>query len=104
MLSSSYLYLSFSRLNHPNVLLFMGACTVPGEMAIVTELCHRGNLEHLLHNERAQLSLYKRLEMAKEAAVGMAWLHGADPQIVHRDLKPSNLLVDKHGQIKVCGK
>uniref|UniRef100_A0A7S4I6F8 SH2 domain-containing protein n=2 Tax=Vannella robusta TaxID=1487602 RepID=A0A7S4I6F8_9EUKA len=80
----------------------MGACTVPGEMAIVTELCHRGNLETLLHHEKAQLSLYKRMEMAKETAVGMAWLHGADPQIIHRDLKPSNLLVDRHGQIKVC--
>merc|ERR1712137_1149231 len=91
-----------SRLNHPNVLLFMGACTVPGQMAIVTELCHRGNLEQLLHHEKAQLSLYRRLVMGKEAAVGMAWLHGADPQIIHRDLKPSNLLVDKHGQIKVC--
>ena len=77
---------------------------MPGEMAIVTELCHRGNLETLLHHEKAQLSLYKRMEMAKETAVGMAWLHGADPQIIHRDLKPSNLLVDRHGQIKVCGK
>jgi len=92
-----------SQLNHPNVLLFMGACTTPGEMAIVTELCDRGNLEQLLHNKKAQLSLYRRMEMAKEAAVGMAWLHGGSvSKIVHRDLKPSNLLVDKHGQIKVC--
>jgi len=80
----------------------MGACTAPGEMAIVTEICDRGNLEQLLHHKKAQLSLYRRMIMAKETAVGMAWLHGADPQIVHRDLKPSNLLVDKHGQIKVC--
>merc|ERR1712137_1338410 len=91
-----------SRLNHPNCLLFMGACTAPGEMAIVTELCERGNLETLLHNDKAQLSLYRRMIMAKETAVGMAWLHGMDPMIIHRDLKPSNLLVDKHGQIKVC--
>ena len=66
-----------SKLNHPNVLLFMGACTVPGEMAIVTELCDRGNLETLLHNKKAQLSLYRRILMAKETAAGMAWLHGA---------------------------
>jgi len=90
-----------SRLNHPNCSLFMGACTVPGEIAIVTEMCERGNLETLLHNEKTQLSLYRRMVMAKETAAGMAWLHGMDPMIIHRDLKPSNLLVDKHGTIKI---
>lgn len=82
----------------------MGACTVPGEMAIVTELCERGNLETLLYNKKAQLSLYRRVVMAKETAVGMCWLHQSNPMIIHRDLKPSNLLVDKHGSIRVCGK
>lgn len=28
-----------SRIPHPNVLLLMGACTTPGKMALVTELC-----------------------------------------------------------------
>ena len=90
-------------MNHPNVLLFMGACTVPGEMAIVMELCDNGNLEQLLHNDKTTLSLYRRLMMAKDTAVGMNWLHCSNPTIIHRDLKPSNLLIDKHGQIKVCG-
>jgi len=80
----------------------MGACTVPGEMAIVTELCERGNLETLLYNKKAQLTLYRRVVMAKETAVGMCWLHQSNPMIIHRDLKPSNLLVDKHGSIRVC--
>jgi hypothetical protein len=28
----------YSRLQHPNVLLMMGACTTPGKMAIITEI------------------------------------------------------------------
>ena len=81
----------------------MGACTVPGEMAIVMELCERGNLEQLLHNKNANLSLFRRMQMAKDIAMGMCWLHKSNPAIIHRDLKPSNLLVDKFGRIKICG-
>lgn len=91
-----------ARLHHPNVLLFMGACTVPGEMAIVMELMPKGNLEKTLHDPRRHLSLYSRLEMAKQTAQGMNWLHLSKPPILHRDLKPSNLLLDKWGNVKVC--
>lgn len=34
-----------------------------------------------------------RMNMAKDAALGMTWLHESNPCILHRDLKPSNLLV-----------
>ncbi len=36
-----------AQLRHPNVLLFMGACTDPGSMAIVTELLNGGNGEQV---------------------------------------------------------
>jgi len=106
----------------------MGACTVPGHMAIVMELMPQGNFEKLLHDPTRQLSLYRRLAMAKQTAQGMNWLHLSKPTIIHRyeraresqrvcglvtdrvcaclrdnsDLKPSNLLVDKWHNIKVC--
>eukprot|EP01120_Amphizonella_sp_Union-15-10_P012203 TRINITY_DN5378_c0_g4_i2.p1 TRINITY_DN5378_c0_g4~~TRINITY_DN5378_c0_g4_i2.p1 ORF type:complete len:106 (-),score=23.88 TRINITY_DN5378_c0_g4_i2:24-296(-) len=38
--------------------------------------------------------------MAKDAALGMNWLHGIN-KIVHRDLKPANLLVDENFRVKV---
>lgn len=40
--------------------------------------------------------------MAKDAALGMNWLHRSTPQFIHRDLKTSNLLVDENGVVKVC--
>mmetsp|Transcript_51753 Transcript_51753/g.129911 ORF Transcript_51753/g.129911 Transcript_51753/m.129911 type:complete len:515 (-) Transcript_51753:971-2515(-) len=91
-----------SRLHHPNILLFMGACTVPGHMAIVTELMPKGNLQALLHDPKAELSLLFRMRMAKDIALGMNWLHRSQPQIIHRDLKPSNLLIDEYRNVKVC--
>jgi serine/threonine protein kinase len=73
-----------SRLHHPNVLLFMGACTVPGHMAIVMELMQEGNFEKLLHDPERKLSLYQRLKMAKQTSQGMNWLHLSKPMIIHR--------------------
>jgi hypothetical protein len=44
-----------SRIFHPNILLYMGACTIPGHMCIITELMHKGDLESLLHDEKVAL-------------------------------------------------
>ena len=81
----------------------MGACTRPGEMAIVMEYCEMGNLESLLHKPNVKISLFRKLKIAQEIACGMCWLHQSNPPIIHRDLKPSNILLDKFGRVKICG-
>lgn len=85
----------------PNINLFMGACTIPGKIMMVTELLE-GDLETILRDPSKNVSLYDRMKMARDAAQGVAWLHGANPPIIHRDLKSSNLLFDKNKRIKVC--
>ena len=79
----------------------MGACTEPGHLAIVTELMDT-NLGSLLRNSKVKISIYDKLQMAKEIAQGGNWLHLSKPAIVHRDLKPANILIDKYGRIKLC--
>eukprot|EP01121_Diplochlamys_sp_Union-15-3_P022745 TRINITY_DN977_c0_g2_i2.p1 TRINITY_DN977_c0_g2~~TRINITY_DN977_c0_g2_i2.p1 ORF type:complete len:404 (-),score=60.51 TRINITY_DN977_c0_g2_i2:32-1204(-) len=91
-----------THLRHPNIVLYMGACTEPGELAIVTELVPKGNLHDLLHNSAIEISLVLKLKMAKDIAQGMNWLHCSKPLVIHRDLKPTNLLVDNDWTIKVC--
>ena len=63
----------YSKIFHPNIVLFMGACTVPGNMMIVTEYMPKGDLESILRNSSVQLSLLTRMRMAKDAALGMTW-------------------------------
>jgi serine/threonine protein kinase len=86
---------------HPNVVLFLGACTQPNKIMIVTELM-KTDLERLIHHnpEVGKISMAQRLKMAKDAALGMNWLHGIC-RIIHRDLKCANLLVDSNMTVKV---
>jgi len=90
-----------TQMRHPNVTLFMGACTESGHLAIVTELM-TDSVHNILHKRKSEISLPHKVKMAKDTAAGMAWLHGASPQILHRDLKPQNLLVDEHWNVKLC--
>lgn len=77
----------------------MGACTEPGQLAIVTEYMDKGDMHSLLRNAsfKSFLTPLKLLEMARQVSEGMTWLHQSRPPIIHRDLKPSNLLVRLFG-------
>ena len=68
-------------------MLFLGACTEPGCFKIVMERLD-GDLETLLLDAPAgkAIPLFARLNMAKQAAEGMNWLHLSEPAIIHRYL------------------
>eukprot|EP00927_Polykrikos_kofoidii_P018830 TRINITY_DN18775_c0_g1_i1.p1 TRINITY_DN18775_c0_g1~~TRINITY_DN18775_c0_g1_i1.p1 ORF type:complete len:829 (+),score=130.79 TRINITY_DN18775_c0_g1_i1:360-2489(+) len=80
------------RLRHPNLVLFMGACTQAPKPLIVSEYCSGGTVFALLHQRRdTALSWAQRLKVAIDVAKGMNFLHRR--QVVHRDLKSLNLLL-----------
>lgn len=63
------------------------ACTsLPGQLMICTELMS-SNLEALLLNPHTKLALLPRMKMARDAALGILWLHSSNPVFIHRDLK-----------------
>ena len=90
-------------LRHPNILLFMGACTNPPNFFVVTEYCDNGNLFELLHsNKQILLNWEDKRRIAIEIAQGMTYLHSFDPPILHRDLKSMNILLDKNFLVKIA--
>ncbi|XVF58590.1 hypothetical protein PTKIN_Ptkin07bG0078400 [Pterospermum kingtungense] len=91
-----------SRLRHPNVILFLGACTRPPRLSMITEYMEMGSLYFLirLSGQKKRLSWRRRLKMLRDICRGLMCIHRM--KIVHRDLKSANCLVNKHWTVKIC--
>ncbi|KAF6000444.1 hypothetical protein F1559_001855 [Cyanidiococcus yangmingshanensis] len=100
-----------SRLSHPNIVRFIGACINPPNLCILSEYVHGGTLYRLLQKRRRKrldpstgeptgemvvtehLPWCGVLRIALGIARGMRYLHAQKPIVVHRDLKSPNCLV-----------
>ncbi|MDP2438500.1 MAG: protein kinase, partial [archaeon] len=89
---------------HPNLVLLIGVChdRTKGDIYCVTELL-QGDVHQLLIDpaKKKAFSLASIINMAADAASGIAWLHNRTPPILHRDIKPSNFLHNEFNRIKV---
>eukprot|EP00164_Ancoracysta_twista_P017902 GFYU01030723.1.p1 GENE.GFYU01030723.1~~GFYU01030723.1.p1 ORF type:complete len:265 (-),score=76.21 GFYU01030723.1:138-833(-) len=90
-----------SSLRHPNMVLFLGACTKAPNYCLVTELASRGSLWSIIHNPSIPFDYALVIKMTKDIARGLQFLHNCKPPIIHRDLKSANLLVDDNFNIKL---
>ncbi|URE33360.1 kinase family [Musa troglodytarum] len=88
------------KIQHENVVRFIGACTKPSQFCIVTEYMHGGNLYDYLHKHHNILELSMLLRFVIDVCKGMDYLHQND--IIHRDLKTANLLMDSNLVVKVA--
>ncbi|SPQ95686.1 Protein tyrosine and serine/threonine kinase [Plasmodiophora brassicae] len=91
-----------SQLRHPNIVLYIGACTYQPNVCIVTEWCSGGTLYDLLHERSEPLNFGQILDMWTGIAQGLSYLHSLSRQIIHRDLKSQNVLVGGTLTPKVC--
>eukprot|EP00742_Colponemidia_sp_Colp-10_P002417 GILJ01002577.1.p1 GENE.GILJ01002577.1~~GILJ01002577.1.p1 ORF type:complete len:545 (-),score=81.60 GILJ01002577.1:98-1732(-) len=89
-----------SRLRHPHIILLMGVCTKPPNLAIITEFIGLGSLFDVLHKSDMDLDLAVKLRLSSEIASSIAFLHSSG--IVHRDLKSHNVLLDESVRVKLC--
>ncbi|OMO87315.1 hypothetical protein CCACVL1_09129 [Corchorus capsularis] len=88
------------RIQHKNVVQFIGACTRPPKLCIVTEFMSGGSIYDLLHKQKSGLKLPLFCKVAIDISKGMSYLH--ENKIMHRDLKSANLLMDEKGVVKVA--
>ncbi|RXH73364.1 hypothetical protein DVH24_013048 [Malus domestica] len=88
------------KVRHKNVVQFIGACTKPPKLCIITEFLSGGSMYDFLHKQRGVLSLLSLLRVAIDVSRGMNYLH--QNNIIHRDLKAANLLMDGTGVVKVA--
>nr|GLL37547.1 probable leucine-rich repeat receptor-like protein kinase At5g49770 isoform X1 [Ipomoea trifida] len=93
-----------SRIHHKNVVNLVGFCYEQGEQMLVYEYIPNGTLRESLSGKSGiQLNWMRRLNIALDAARGLAYLHElADPPIIHRDVKSNNILLDDNLNAKVA--
>ncbi|KAG2400744.1 Serine/threonine-protein kinase [Vigna angularis] len=84
-----------SKIQHKNVVKFVGACTKPPNLYLVTEYMPGGSMFDFLHKQKTALALPCLLKVAIDVSEGMKYLH--QNNIIHRDLKAANLLIDENG-------
>lgn len=86
-----------SKLRHPNVVHFIGACIHVPNLAIILEFMPGGSLYRAIHRRRRNVlgafPLLKIVWIAFGVAKGMAFLHGQYPVVIHRDVKSPNILL-----------
>ncbi|GFH32190.1 protein kinase domain-containing protein, partial [Haematococcus lacustris] len=85
--------------NHPNIVRFMAICLDPP--LIIMQFYPHGSLFDLLQRARSknsraikELSWTNRLDMLRDVAAGMHYLHTRKPPVIHGDLRSPNLLLD----------
>ncbi|KAF2072085.1 hypothetical protein CYY_006605 [Polysphondylium violaceum] len=89
---------------HPKVIRVYGAHTIKTDRPfIVTEFCHRGNIQQSLANYKVETGnsppVPLLVNMAVDAAQSMAFIHSKS--IIHRDVKTANFLVNKDWNVKL---
>tara|TARA_B110000483_G_scaffold205914_1_gene249849 strand:- start:379 stop:1389 length:1011 start_codon:yes stop_codon:yes gene_type:complete len=94
-----------SRLRHPNLVLFLGACTLKEPILLLYEYMENGNLEEYYNIKNKykkwkpdNILLHKWLTQLTQA---IYFLHNCYYPIIHRDIKPSNLLLDNALNLKL---
>ncbi|KAG5723175.1 putative serine/threonine-protein kinase drkD [Termitomyces sp. T112] len=86
----------WSRLSHPNILPFYGACLESTKPFIVSVFCSFGNaLKYIRRNSHVS-----RIQLLHDVATGMVYLH--DQGIIHADLKASNILISDTGEALIA--
>ena len=86
---------------HPNIVTFLGIHTDNrlGRPILLMELMDQ-SLRELLERRKIDLPLYLQLDICRDVAQGLEYLHAKD--IIHGNLTATNVLV-KGGRAKICG-
>ena len=87
-------------LRHENLVPFIGACVETNNIAILTQLCARGNLNNVLNNTDYPLDNMFIASLIGDLIKGMIYLHESEI-LYHGNLKPTNCLVDSRWVLQI---
>ncbi|KDQ17830.1 hypothetical protein BOTBODRAFT_77749, partial [Botryobasidium botryosum FD-172 SS1] len=81
------------RLNHPNILPFLGLPSIDGLPHLMSPLMQNGTADNFVKKNPN----VNRLQLLVQIAQGLDYMHMRDPPIIHGDLKANNILISDDG-------
>jgi len=97
-----------SHLRHPNLVLFLGACTICDPLLILYEYVPNGSLEKYYNKmsiEKNKIWIPENKYIHRwiyELSQAICFLHNCYCPIMHRDIKPANILLNDGLHIKLA--
>ena len=91
-----------SKLNHPNIVQFIGIYHPPQQLfpVMIMELMDESLTAYA---EKPNISFKRRMSILHDVAEGLSYLHSRNPPVIHRDLSPNNILL-KHLPLPLVAK
>ncbi|KAG8815449.1 hypothetical protein FRC18_001496 [Serendipita sp. 400] len=90
-------------LEHPNTVPLLGYINNMNCLpSPVSPWYKNGDASRYLERVGPQIKVKSRLQLLRQVAAGLQYLHQQDPPIIHGDLKPNNILIDDEGVARLC--
>jgi len=86
-------------LQHPNVVSIYDLGEVDGHLFIAMEYVPGADLDTIVKDEEAPLTLHQKLDIVIDVLTGLSFAHKRG--IVHRDIKPANIRIGEDGRAKI---
>jgi len=86
-------------LQHPNVVSIYDLGEVDGHLYIAMEYVPGADLETIVRDKDAPLTLQQKLDIVIDVLTGLSFAHKRG--IVHRDIKPANIRISEDGRAKI---
>jgi serine/threonine-protein kinase len=86
-------------LQHPNVVSIYDLGEVEGHLYIAMEYVPGADLETVVKDKEAPLTLQQKLDVVIDVLTGLSFAHKRG--IVHRDIKPANIRISEDGRAKI---
>ncbi|KAG8753676.1 hypothetical protein FRC14_005819 [Serendipita sp. 396] len=90
-------------LEHPNIVPLLGYIDNMNRLpSPVSPWYRNGDASRYLERDGSRIGVKSRLQLLRQIAAGLQYLHSQKPSIIHGDLKPGNILIDDEGVARLC--
>ena len=88
---------TWAKLRHPNIVILLGVYFINGSSSpqIVLEKMDTSLRNYLEKQAKGDFPLVHKVDVLKQIAQGLSYLHHLNPPLVHHDLSPNNVLLNE---------